>query len=485
MEDVSNATNERTCIATIIPKVAASRTCPALGLTSNLNPTLLLANLNSIIFDYIARQKVGGIHFNWTLLSQLPVLPPEAYRPADIDFIAPRVLELVYTAYDLRPFAQDLWEWGIGNRQSENQGAGTGNGEWGVGSSATPHSLLTTPQLRELYIKQWENSHGQSIHSILPRLASLARSNDTGRDVLSSDQSLSEGRTLRHDQPDTQSGSVSPSEHSGGVREGESRGLHSVSANRAGVSQGTGDSPDPFDASRTYDERVYRAIANAMRDGWQNPESLDTLVTEAGLGSREWGVEGEQWKRFLNYLLTTPDAPLPLSPFRWDEVRRAQLRAELDAYYARLYGLTRDELRYILDPKEVHGDDFPGETFRVLKEKEIRRYGEFRTRRLVLDAWDALAKDEGGRMKDERGQLSVSSNQSSVSNTPVKEEDKEGRSTPIAAPKPVEENPAQPMLSDFGLYKCVQCEKMVMGFEKDVHVAEVHKGKSAEWKKIR
>ena len=36
--------------------------------------------------------------------------------------------------------------------------------------------------------------------------------------------------------------------------------------------------------------------------------------------------------------------------------------AVLDAYYARLYGLTRDELRYILDPKEVHGDDFPGET---------------------------------------------------------------------------------------------------------------------------
>ena len=31
-----------------------------------------------------------------------------------------------------------------------------------------------------------------------------------------------------------------------------------------------------------------------------------------------------------------------------------QLRAELDAYNARLYGLTRDELRYILDPKEVH-----------------------------------------------------------------------------------------------------------------------------------
>ncbi len=66
------------------------------------------------------------------------------------------------------------------------------------------------------------------------------------------------------------------------------------------------------------------------------------------------------------------------------------LRAELDAYYARLYGLTRDELRYILDPKEVHGEDFSGETFRVLKEKEVKQFGEYRTRRLVLEAWDKL-----------------------------------------------------------------------------------------------
>ena len=51
------------------------------------------------------------------------------------------------------------------------------------------------------------------------------------------------------------------------------------------------------------------------------------------------------------------------------KIHRAQLLAELDAYYARLYGLTRDELRYILDPKEVRGEDFPGETFRVLKDE--------------------------------------------------------------------------------------------------------------------
>ena len=66
-------------------------------------------------------------------------------------------------------------------------------------------------------------------------------------------------------------------------------------------------------------------------------------------------------------------------------------RAELDASYTCLYGLTRDELRYTpcgVDPKEVHGKDFPGETFRVLKEKEVRLYGEYRTSRLVLEAWD-------------------------------------------------------------------------------------------------
>jgi hypothetical protein len=72
-------------------------------------------------------------------------------------------------------------------------------------------------------------------------------------------------------------------------------------------------------------------------------------------------------------------------------MRRAQLRAELDAYYTRLYGLTHDELRYILDPKEVYGEDFPRETFRVLKEKDVKHFGEYRTRRLVLEAWDKLA----------------------------------------------------------------------------------------------
>jgi len=89
------------------------------------------------------------------------------------------------------------------------------------------------------------------------------------------------------------------------------------------------------------------------------------------------------------------------TPYGWYPERRAQLRAELDAYYARLYGLTRDELRYILDPADAPfgpggallGPDYPSETFRGLKAKEERAFGEYRTQRLVLEAWDKLTAD--------------------------------------------------------------------------------------------
>lgn len=98
----------------------------------------------------------------------------------------------------------------------------------------------------------------------------------------------------------------------------------------------------------------------------------------------QWKLDDGNWK---------PDTPepirrSPLVPFPFDQERRAVLRAELDAYYARLYGLDRNELRYILDPEDVMGNDYPSETFRVLKDREIREYGEYRTQRLVLEAWD-------------------------------------------------------------------------------------------------
>ena len=192
--DITNATNERTIIAAAMPRVGVNHKFMLFFTTSTAAcEAALLANLTSITADYIARQKIGGTSLAYFHMRQFPILPPSTYTAPILAFLIPRVLELTYTANDMRPWAEDL--------------------------------------------------------------------------------------------------------------------------------------------------------------GYNGP------------------------------------------PFGWNEDRRAHLRAELDAVYAHLYGLTRDELRYILDPAAIYGPDFPSETFRVLKEKEIRQHGEYRTARLVLAAWDRLTAD--------------------------------------------------------------------------------------------
>lgn len=67
-------------------------------------------------------------------------------------------------------------------------------------------------------------------------------------------------------------------------------------------------------------------------------------------------------------------------PFRWDEKRRFLLRCELDAAFFHLYGLNRDDTAYILD------------TFPIVKRKDEARYnGDYRTQRVILEIYDALA----------------------------------------------------------------------------------------------
>lgn len=80
-------------------------------------------------------------------------------------------------------------------------------------------------------------------------------------------------------------------------------------------------------------------------------------------------------------------------PFEFNSGRRMLLVAELDAYYAKLYGLDREALCFILDPQSVK-PGYPSETFSVLKRSEEREFGEYRTQRLVLEAWDKLDSGE-------------------------------------------------------------------------------------------
>jgi hypothetical protein len=108
--DITNTTNERTAIFSLLPRVGIGHTLPLAFLSQAEDVRLVagfLANASSLIFDYITRQKVGGTHLTYSYLHQLPVLPPATYSDELLAFIVPRVLELTYTAWDVQPFAQD------------------------------------------------------------------------------------------------------------------------------------------------------------------------------------------------------------------------------------------------------------------------------------------------------------------------------------------------------------------------------------------
>ena len=72
------------------------------------------------------------------------------------------------------------------------------------------------------------------------------------------------------------------------------------------------------------------------------------------------------------------------SMFPWDEQHRHCLQSELDAIFAHMYGLSRPDLEWILDATP------PGSSFPSLKQYELRKFGEYRTERLVLQAFDTL-----------------------------------------------------------------------------------------------
>ena len=87
----------------------------------------------------------------------------------------------------------------------------------------------------------------------------------------------------------------------------------------------------------------------------------------------------ESFARDLGY-----DGP----PFQWDEERRHRLRSELDAIFAHMYRLDRSDLEWILDAPP------PSASFPTLKRNEMRQFGEYRTQRYVLQAYDQLARGE-------------------------------------------------------------------------------------------
>ena len=105
---------------------------------------------------------------------------------------------------------------------------------------------------------------------------------------------------------------------------------------------------------------------------WDMQPFAQDIMSE--VGQETW----DRWFADAPVHDSTPPAGQPAmpAPFVWNEERRARLRAELDAVYAHLYGLTREELTYILD------------TFPIVQRKDEKQWGEYRTKKLILEYYD-------------------------------------------------------------------------------------------------
>jgi len=332
-----------------------------------------------VCFDFVVRQKAGGTHLNFFIVERFPVLPPEAYTPADLLFIVPRVLELVYTAWDIKPFADDVWRETLIPNPSPS--GGRGQEDCGQGG------LKPSPAGR---------GQGEGQGEGFPRLPKelLKRARELRRNATDAEEIL--WRALRN-------------RRLAGLKFRRQHPYHGYildfycHEHRLAIELDGGGHADP--AQRAHDEHRSRVLAQEgirvlrywNNDVLQNLEGVleDILAhiqppshSEGTLRQaivRQWeenaaetgghvGAQPPPWAE------SAPDG-FPYPPFKWDEERRARLRAELDAIYARLYGLTRDELDYILD------------TFPIVRRKDEERWGEYRTKRLVLNCFDLFGGD--------------------------------------------------------------------------------------------
>lgn len=115
--DICNTNNSRSLISALVPRAGYGNKLPVLVPDDHMDLkalALLMANLNSTVCDYVARQKIQSRNLNKYILEQLPVVPPKHVNDTKFgrrnakEIIYEAVLELTYTAHDMAPFARDM-----------------------------------------------------------------------------------------------------------------------------------------------------------------------------------------------------------------------------------------------------------------------------------------------------------------------------------------------------------------------------------------
>jgi hypothetical protein len=105
---ITNSTNERTMVASIIPNYPCGHSLSLIETETLLHALFLEGCLNSYVFDFFSRQTVGGTNFNHWILKQLPVLDFNVVSVELQNIITEKILRLNYTAFDLKPMAEEF-----------------------------------------------------------------------------------------------------------------------------------------------------------------------------------------------------------------------------------------------------------------------------------------------------------------------------------------------------------------------------------------
>lgn len=104
---IARSTDERTIISAIIPECCPTYSFNTMTFSSAIVTLFYLANFNSLILDYFARQKLGGANVTWIFTKQLPLINYRVINSLYKELIVKSALELSYTAKDLKVFAND------------------------------------------------------------------------------------------------------------------------------------------------------------------------------------------------------------------------------------------------------------------------------------------------------------------------------------------------------------------------------------------
>ena len=114
--DITNTGNERTFLPAILPKSAVAHVFPVALVDNPASAACLHGTWSILIFDYVARQKLSGTHMTYNIVKQIACPVPARFAEptkwkSDIplsDWVRGHVLELSYTSWRLKPYADDL-----------------------------------------------------------------------------------------------------------------------------------------------------------------------------------------------------------------------------------------------------------------------------------------------------------------------------------------------------------------------------------------